>query len=56
AMRDEQFGYAESNAITLEAELTTYSCYVTDGAYGMRTRVHDVTFDFGTQHLYANKG
>ncbi|KAH7708441.1 acetyltransferase [Aphelenchoides avenae] len=56
ALRDEQFGYVENNAITLEAELTMYSCYVTDGAYGVRTRLHDVTFDFGTQHIYANKG
>ncbi|KAH7708439.1 Protein BATH-38, partial [Aphelenchoides avenae] len=56
ALRDEQFGFVENNAITLKAELTTYSCYVTDGAYGVRTRLHDVTFDFGTQHIYANKG
>ncbi|KAH7697043.1 hypothetical protein AAVH_35877, partial [Aphelenchoides avenae] len=55
-LRDEHFGYVENNSITLEAELTTYSCYVTDGAYGERTRLHDVTFDFGTQHIYANKG
>ncbi|KAH7699701.1 Protein BATH-38, partial [Aphelenchoides avenae] len=51
-----EFGYVVDNAITLEAELTTYSCYVTDGAYGVRTRVHDVTIDFGTEYLYANKG
>ncbi|KAH7703561.1 BTB/POZ domain-containing protein [Aphelenchoides avenae] len=55
-LRAEQLGYLENNSIMLEAELSMYSCYVTDGAYGVRTRLHDVTFDFGTQYLYANKG
>ncbi|KAH7713728.1 Protein BATH-38 [Aphelenchoides avenae] len=55
-LSDEQYGFVENNSITLEGELTTYSCYVSDGAHGVRTRLHDVTSDFGTQHIYANKG
>ncbi|KAH7704492.1 Protein BATH-38 [Aphelenchoides avenae] len=41
---------------SVTCEMTTFNCYVTDGALGCRSRFHDVTFDFGHRHLYGNKG
>ncbi|KAH7712081.1 Protein BATH-38 [Aphelenchoides avenae] len=41
---------------SVRCEMTTFNCYVTDGAFGCRSRFHDVTFDFGSRYLYANKG
>ncbi|KAH7704494.1 BTB and MATH domain-containing protein 38 [Aphelenchoides avenae] len=46
----------EYKGLTASCELTTFNCYVTDGAFGCRARFHDVTFDFGQRYLYANKG
>ncbi|KAH7704495.1 Protein BATH-38 [Aphelenchoides avenae] len=47
---------ADYDDLTVSFELTTYNCYVTDGAFGCRSRFHDVTFDFGQRYLYGNKG
>ncbi|KAH7693803.1 Protein BATH-15, partial [Aphelenchoides avenae] len=52
----EENGYIVDNGIDLDCELTTFSCYVTDGAYGDQTRFHDVSFKFDDEYIYANKG
>ncbi|KAH7704491.1 BTB/POZ domain-containing protein [Aphelenchoides avenae] len=41
---------------TVFCEVTTFNCYVTDGAFGCQSRFHDITFDFGDRRLYGNKG
>ncbi|KAH7728626.1 Protein BATH-9 [Aphelenchoides avenae] len=52
----EENGYVINDGIDLDCDLTTFSCYVTDGAYGDRTRFHDVSFKFYDDYIYANKG
>ncbi|KAH7671564.1 hypothetical protein AAVH_42636, partial [Aphelenchoides avenae] len=46
----------KNNMLQLKLDITTFHCYITQGAFGMRSRLHDVTFVFENRHIYSNKG
>lgn len=46
----------EDNKLELSMDVTTFHCYITEGAFGVPSRYHDVTFVFKTRCCYSNKG